>query len=241
MDTPEEEITASLALPPLREAPDLTYVGEDEGEVEVLVSAIEHYSYCPRQCALIHLEQTFEENLFTVRGRLAHERVDSGDDAASRGVPTARSVPVWSWRLGLYGMADLIEFRPEGPYPVEYKSGRRKGVHADLQLCAQALCLEEMLGVAVPKGALYYHATRKRHEVVLDDDLRRQTVAVIEGVREMLREERLPVPPNDARCPNCSLVDACLPGVAGEPARLRGLQGALFHPWEPSAAGGEDW
>lgn len=201
----------------------------DEAEIEVPISAIEHYSYCPRQCALIHVEQTFEENVFTVRGRLSHERVDSGDDAPIQGVLTARSVPVWSRRLGLQGKADLIEFRPEGPYPVEYKVGRRHGIYPDLQLCAQALCLEEMLGVPVRRGAVFYRAVRRRHEVVFDERLRRQTVEAIRAIRTMLREGQLPEAPNDARCRNCSLVDACLPSVAAEPARLRGHQAAVFH------------
>lgn len=197
---------------------------------EVLISAIEHYSYCPRQWALIHVEQTYEENVYTVRGRLAHERVDSGDDTPARGVPVARSAPLWSARLRLRGKADLIELRPEGPYPVEYKSGPKPSIHAQLQLCAQALCLEEMLDVPVPRGAIYSRATRKRYEVVFTEALRTQTLAVIEEMRARLHEERLPTAPNDARCPNCSLFDACLPGVVAEPARLRGLQGALFRP-----------
>lgn len=200
----------------------------DDEHLEVPISAIEHYSYCPRQCALIHVEQTFEDNVFTIRGRLAHERVDSGDDKPARGVQVARGVPLWSERLGLRGKADLVELRPEGPYPVEYKVGRRRGPHADLQLCAQALCLEEMLGVPVPRGAVYYHAVRRRHEVVFDEPLRARTVAAVVAIREMLRAQQLPPAPNDARCPNCSLVQACLPRVVGEPVRLRGLQAALF-------------
>lgn len=209
---------------------------DDPGEegpgytVEVLVSAIEHYSYCPRQCALIHVEQTFEENVFTMRGRLAHERVDSGDSGLSRGVRTVRGVPLWSERLGLRGKADLVELRVDGPYPVEYKVGRRKGRHPDLQLCAQALCLEDMLSVPVRRGAIFYHAVRRRHEVVFDDALRRRTEEAIAAIRAMLSSQSLPRAPNDARCPNCSLLNACLPWVVAEPARLRGLQGALFRP-----------
>lgn len=198
----------------------------------VLVSAIEHYSYCPRQCALIHVEQVFEDNVYTVRGELAHERVDEGDPSVMEGVRVARGIVLWSNRLGLFGKADVVEFRPEGPYPVEYKVGRRHGAHSDYQLCAQALCLEEMLGVAAPRGAIFYRAARRRHEVVFDDALRQRTVEVIQGVRAMLRAERLPEAPNDARCPNCSLGDVCLPAVVAERSRLRGLQGALFHPYE---------
>ena len=101
--------------------------------IEVLISAIEHYSYCPRQCALIHVEQSYSENVYTIRGNLAHERVDSGIDSVQRGVRTKRDVPLWSDKRGLRGKSDLIEFREDGPYPVEYKVGQRRGLHADLQ------------------------------------------------------------------------------------------------------------
>jgi CRISPR-associated exonuclease Cas4 len=201
----------------------------DDG-IEVPVSAIEHYSYCPRQCALIHVEQTWDENQFTIRGSLAHERVDSGDETAHGEVRALRGIPIWSERLGLRGKADLVEMRPDGPYPVEYKVGRRHGSHADLQLCAQALCLEDMLGVPVTRGAIYYHGTRRRHEVVFTDELRRHTEETVRHIRHLLREQALPPAPNDARCPNCSLITACLPSVVGEAPRLRGLQGSLFRP-----------
>jgi CRISPR-associated exonuclease Cas4 len=202
---------------------------DDDGD-EVLISALEHYSYCPRQCALIHVDQTYDENLYTIRGRLLHERVDSGDDAPNRGVETQRGIPLWSERYGLRGKADVVEWRDGMPYPVEYKAGRRAGQHTDVQLCAQALCLEEMLGVAVPRGAVYYGATRKRHEVAFDAALRARTVELIAAVRAMLASQQLPPAPNDERCPNCSLLHACLPGVTGRRERLRAFQRALFRP-----------
>jgi len=207
-----------------------------DDDIDVPISAIEHYSYCPRQCALIHVEQTYDENIFTMRGSLAHERVHSGDDASTRGVRSVRSIPLWSERLHIRGKADLVEFHgpTETPFPVEYKIGKRHGAYADLQLCAQALCLEDMLGTAAPRGAIFYHATRQRHEVAFDDALRTRTVDIIGAIRALLRQQRLPAAPNDARCPNCSLIQACLPSVVGETARLRGLQGALFRPWEAS-------
>ena len=205
---------------------------------EVLISAIEHFSYCPRQCALIHVEQTFDENLFTMRGRRAHERVDSGDISVEEGVRCERSLPLWSERLGLRGKADLVEFRPEGPYPVEYKAGRRAHRHAQLQLCAQALCLEEMLGAPVPRGAVFLAAVRRRVEIELDAELRRDTCRTIEAIRSVLQAPALPPAPNDARCRGCSLRDACMPATVGETDRLRGLQGALFHPWDPEVDGG---
>ncbi len=205
---------------------------QTDEEEEVLISALEHYSYCPRQCGLIHLEQIFDENVFTIRGRLTHETVDEGADSSREGVRTVRSIPLWSARLGLYGKADLVEFRPEGPYPVEYKPGRRHGTDPDIQLCAQALCLEEMLGEPVRRGAIYYAGLRRRHEVEIDEELRSRTMEVIAGARAMLRSQKLPSAPNDQRCPNCSLVDLCLPAVVAEPARLRGVQGTLFRPLE---------
>ncbi len=220
--------------------PDLLPPSEDEAwdlsALEIPISALEHYSYCPRQCALIHIEQTFDENLFTLRGHMAHERVDQGDNSVARGVRVVRAIPLWSARLGLRGKADLVELREDGPYPVEYKVGRRRARHADVQLCAQALCLEEMLGVPVPRGAIFYWETRRRHEVVIDEELRQRTTEVISATRAMLQAQRLPPAPNDARCPNCSLINACLPSVIGEPARLRGLQGVLFHGEDPPAA-----
>lgn len=202
----------------------------DDGLETVSISALEHYSYCPRQCALIHVEQTFDENLFTIKGQIAHERVDTAGDSLARGVKVSRQMPLWSERLGLQGRADLVEFRPAGPYPVEYKHGRRGGIHPDLQLCAQALCLEEMLGVEVPRGAIFYHSVHRRHEVQIDGPLRAATLEAIEGVRRLLVAQRLPSAPNDARCPSCSLINACLPSVVGEPARVRGIQGSLFRP-----------
>lgn len=202
-----------------------------ESDIDVLISAIEHYSYCPRQCALIHVEQIYDDNVYTVRGTLAHERVDSGVATTNGDVRTKRNVPVWSERLHIRGIADLVEFRPDGPYPVEYKVGKRRGSHADLQLCAQALCLEEMLDSAVPRGAIYSHRERRRYEVEIDAELRQQTITAIEDIRALLQSQHLPPVLNDARCRRCSLKDACLPHVVGEPARLRGLQGALFQPW----------
>lgn len=198
--------------------------------IEVPISAIEHYSYCPRQCALIHVEQTFDDNEFTIRGRLVHSRVDSGDEGVMRGVRVVRGIPIWSERLGIRGKADLVEMRPDAPYPVEYKVGPHRGIHAVLQLCAQALCLEEMLGVPVPCGALYSYAERHRREFDFTQELRQRTEAVIAAIRELLTAQRLPPAPNDARCRNCSLIHSCLPGVVGEPARVRGWQSILFTP-----------
>jgi len=206
---------------------------------EVPISAIEHYSYCPRQCALIHVEQIYEENYYTIKGKLAHERVDSGDDRPVRGIKVARAVPLWSVRLGLVGKADLVEFRPSGPYPVEYKVGRRVGTHPDLQLCAQAMCLEEMLSTKVDKGALYYHGVRRRYEIEIDRELRRKTTEIIARIREMLVQQVLPPAVNDKRCRNCSLLHSCLPGVSASPHRVRTLRSRLWNTDEDSISDGD--
>lgn len=182
----------------------------------VMISALEHYSYCPRQCALIHVEQTFTENVYTIRGGHVHERVDDAGDENRPGVHREYALPLWSEALGLTGRGDLVEFTPEGPYPVEYKSGKkRRWGHETIQLCAQALCLEEMTGQPVTRGAVYYRASRQRREVEFDEGLRQQVAEMTRAVREMLASGELPAPINDARCANCSLIETCMPGVSG--------------------------
>jgi CRISPR-associated exonuclease Cas4 len=184
----------------------------DEAEV-VMISALQHHSYCPRQCALIHVEKVFDENLYTLRGRRVHERTHDPESALEDGVRVERGLPLFSERLGLIGKSDVVEFRPgEAAYPVEYKSGPRRGsIHDDIQLCAQAMCLEEMLGGDVPCGAVYHYASRRRREVVFDGDLRSLTEETVRAVRELLSTSTVPPPVADARCPKCSLFDACMP------------------------------
>lgn len=184
-----------------------------EPDEYISLSALQHYAYCPRQCGLIHLEQVWDENIFTLRGRRAHERVHMPREAMREGVRIEYALPVWSDRQGLVGICDVVEFEPDGtPYPVEHKVGPRRAARADaVQLCAQALCLEEMLGVAVPCGAIYHHKSRRRREVAFERGLRSEVAVIVEAVRTMLRSERLPAPQADARCRRCSLRDACLP------------------------------
>jgi CRISPR-associated exonuclease Cas4 len=195
----------------------------------VMISALEHWSYCPRQCALIHLEQTFDENIYTVQGHMLHERVDEEHSELRGEVRIERAVPLWSKQLGLVGRADVVEFHGQQPFPVEYKAGpRRRWGHDDLQLCAQALCLEEMTGQTVIRGAIYHHGSRRRREVVFDDELRRRVVEAVADIRQMLAAGILPPAVNDARCEHCSLIDSCLPSVIGETRRVRALQASLF-------------
>jgi CRISPR-associated exonuclease Cas4 len=179
----------------------------------VPVSALQHFVYCARQCALIHVEQTFDENIFTLRGRRVHERVERDERETEAGMRVEFALPLWSEQHGLIGKADAVWFRPDGtPYPVEHKVGERKSKECDdVQLCAQAICLEEMLARQVPAGAVYYHGSRRRREVAFDSGLRARTIAVVGLTRATLRASKLPPPVADGRCRSCSLLDACMP------------------------------
>jgi len=199
----------------------------------VLISALEHWSYCPRQCALIHLEQTYDENIFTLRGSRAHERVHEESVLTEDGIRVTRGLPLWSDRIGLFGKADVVEWHGETPFPVEYKIGKKRAWgHEVIQLCAQAMCLEEMLGVTVRGGAVYYIGSKRRRNVTFTQEDRATVVAAAEAIRTMLAHDRLPQAIDDARCPNCSLVDACTPAIASHPAVIRGHYAELFHPRE---------
>lgn len=180
------------------------------------ISALQHWAYCPRQCALIHLEQAFDDNLHTLRGQAVHAQVDRPGFELRRGLRVERALPLFSDRLGLIGKADTVEFEPDGtPYPVEYKHGSRHkapdiAACDDLQLAAQALCLEEMTGRPVPDGALYYASSRRRRVVTIDVALRNRVVAATQEVRAMLQNQMLPPPTADhRRCKACSLHDRC--------------------------------
>ena len=196
----------------------------------IMISALEHYSYCPRQYALIHREQVFDENVSTLRGSSDHRRVDEGPRSEMiDGVRVERSLPLWSDKLGLVGRADIVEFRDSVPYPVEYKHGRRRpDRHADIQIGAQAMCLEEMLDCCVPSGAIYHVSSRQRREVVISQELRARVRATIEMIRQTNMPQSMPAPVNDARCPPCSLIDACMPAVGARPVRIGRLHRELF-------------
>lgn len=197
-----------------------------------MLSALQHWSYCPRQCALIHLEQAFDENVHTMRGNAAHERVDDPGFVSFEGVRSERALPVWSDRLGLVGKCDVVELHPDGHiYPVEYKHGRKKlQVHDDLQLAAQAMCLEEMFGKPILKGAIYHHTSRRRREVAITPELRQQVEVTVSAIRAMLSSGKLPPPVNDQRCKECSLIDICQPQAMAHCAAHTQLEQTLYDP-----------
>ena len=195
----------------------------------IMISALQHYSYCPRQCGLIHLDQAWDENLYTLRGRRVHELVDVPGGETAAGVRIERGLPLWSDWLGLVGKGDVVEFRDGVPMPVEYKHGpRRKSKHDELQLAAQALCLEEMFAAVVPRGAIYHHSSRRRREVAIGPALRKAVAEAVAQVRTMIRSERLPLAVNDARCDKCSLRESCLPAATDGPTRAGRAARSLF-------------
>lgn len=178
----------------------------------VLLSALQHFVFCPRQCALIHLEHEWSENAHTTRGQQTHERAHSGQNDARDGVTTLRALPLTSRQHGLAGVSDVVELHAGRPIPVEYKSGRAKPRLADeVQLCAQALCLEEMFDATIPGGFIYHAGSHKRREVPFTPDLRAAVLAARDGVRDLLRDRVLPPPAADDRCRLCSLFDECEP------------------------------
>lgn len=187
------------------------------------LSALQHWAYRPHQCGLIHLEQQFADNLHTARGQAVRLLVDTPSCEVRHGVRVERALPLWCERLGLIGKADLIEFYPDGTvFPVEFKHGRKRGrVADDLQLAAQALCLEEMLGRLVPLGAIFHASSHRRREVAITPELRALVEQTTGAIRQMLTSGRLPPPVNDARCKKCSLHELCQPEIVAAASRRR--------------------
>ena len=185
----------------------------------VMLSALQHFAFCPRQCALIHIEQAWAENIYTLRGLRVHEKVHQPDDEIiEAGIRVEQSLYLYSHQYGIRGIADVVEFdRDNKPYPVEYKSGSKKSRQADsIQLCAQALCLEEMLDRSIKAGAIFYHKSRRRKEVEFTDKLRSLTIKTIEQTRTLLNQDKLPPPVKDKRCQDCSLIQACMPDTIND-------------------------
>jgi CRISPR-associated exonuclease Cas4 len=196
------------------------------------LSALQHWAYCPRQCGLIHLEQAFADNIHTARGQAVHHLVDTPGYEIKSGVRVERALPLWSDRLNLIGKADLVEFHPYGRiYPVEFKHGaKRQKAWDDLQLAAQAMCLQDMLGRPVMQGAIFHASSHRRREVAITPALRDQVVQTADAIRAMLTAGVLPPPANDARCNECSLKDICQPEALAGHDRQRVQIRQLFNP-----------
>jgi CRISPR-associated exonuclease Cas4 len=184
-------------------------------EEELLaISALQHWLYCPRQCALIHLEQAWAENKFTAEGRVMHERAHDGPDETRSSLRITRGMPVASRTLGITGQCDVVEFHADGTIrPVEYKRGKPKGHRADeVQLCAQAMCLEEMRTTTITAGDLYYGEKRRRTEVLFDDALGALVQDTITAFRHCIQSGITPLAEYDPRrCDACSLIEQCQP------------------------------
>lgn len=184
----------------------------------IYLSRLQHYLYCPRQYALIELEDVWIENQFTAEGQVLHQRVNQPDQQKRGNIRTVRAMPLAHTDLGIQGIADVVEFhkQPDGseiPFPVEYKRGKPKAHRADeVQLCAQALCLEDMQGVAVPEGALFYGEVRRRHPVIFDEELRALTRQTILACRTIIETQTTPKAVYQAKkCRGCSLIEQCHP------------------------------
>lgn len=185
------------------------------------LSALQHAVYCLRQAALIHLERVWAENRLTAEGDVLHALADKVCSRHGRGVRRVMALPLASARLNLSGVADLVEFQGETPYPVEYKRGKPKLHRADeVQLCAQALCLEEMTLQSVPEGALFYAQTRRRVVVPFDATLRALTETTVAELDAVLASRQTPPPtPHRSRCRACSLHELCRPETVARPVR----------------------
>lgn len=188
----------------------------------IALSALQHYQFCPRQCALIHVEQVWAENAATAEGRVAHERVHEAATEIRRDVRTVTGMLLCSQRLGVSGVADVVELHPTAgdgwqPFPVEHKRGRPTAHRADeVQLCAQAMALEEMFHVDIDEGALFYGEPRRRTQVVLDSALRTLTQSVADSTHALLSAGRTPRMDYDKeRCDSCSLLELCRPRITG--------------------------
>ena len=191
------------------------------------LSALQHLSFCERQCALIHIEQIWDENRATAEGRIMHERVHEQDHESRGNVRIEYGLPLRSLKLGLVGKADVVEFHRLDkdrwqPFPVEYKRGKPKPDDCDLiQLCAQAMCLEEMLLVSVPSGAIFYGRTRRRLDVSFDESLRQETEEAAKQAHQLIRSGVTPPPVYEKRCESCSLIGECLPKAIGKKSSVK--------------------
>jgi len=184
------------------------------------LSALQHFIFCQRQCALIHIEQLWTENILTTEGKIMHENVHSEHSSNQADIKIARGMAINSHELGLSGKADLVEFhKVEGsckwiPFPIEYKRGKPKKNNSDkIQLCAQALCFEEMVKIKIPCGALFYGRTRHRLNIKFDKLLRQETRKRALMLHDFIKKGKTPLPIYEAKCKSCSFIEECLPKV----------------------------
>jgi len=181
------------------------------------ISALSHYSFCPRRCAFIHIEHQWEENRFTAEGRIMHEHVHEEGNQMRNSVRIERGIPLLSLRMGLVGRADVVEYYKQLddtwlPFPIEYKRGKPKMDNSDkIQLCAQAMCLEEMLHINIAAGAIFYGKTRRRLDVIFTNKLHQETELVARQVHALIKSGITPKPVYEKRCESCSILDICLP------------------------------
>ncbi len=187
------------------------------------LSSLQHYAFCRRQCALIHIEQIWHENVYTMEGRILHERVHAAKTEKRRAIHSDFGTPLRSFRLGLSGKADTVEYCDDGTVRiVEMKRGKPKAKGMDeIQLCAQAMCLEEMLAVTIAEGWLFYGKNRRRKLVIFAPELRKKTYEIAQEVHSFLEEGRTPPPEPNEKCPRCSLYSVCLPETLVQPKKVQ--------------------
>lgn len=184
----------------------------------LMISALQHLLFCPRQCALIHIEQLWLENRLTAEGRIMHDRVHRAGSESRSKKRIEYDLPLRSMKLGITGRADVVEFHKIGgdwiPYPVEYKRGKPKQDHSDVvQLCAQAMCIEEMTNATIQTGALYYGKNHRRTEILFDNKLRRMTIKSVARLHQLIASGITPMPEYSKKCHNCSFEEICLPST----------------------------
>jgi len=203
---------------------------ELENDNYLLISGIQHFIFCRRQWALIHIEQLWGENYFTIDGQIKHDKVDNGDSHELKNdIRIIRTMPVASQTLKIQGKCDVVELKPDVDgfyfskydkkykvYPIEYKRGKSKTDESDvMQLLAQAMCLEEMLGLRIDEGACFYFETRRRQQVIFTEDLRQRLTSIIEEMNNYYSRKYTPRVKKSNKCRSCSLKDQCLPELDG--------------------------
>ena len=191
----------------------------------IAISALNQYAFCPRRCALMHVEGIWSDNEHTAKGTILHKNADEKGYETSGAAKLLRALPLYSEKYGLSGRADIVEVRAGEMIPVEYKKGKRREFDNDnIQLTAQALCLEEMFEKPISRGFIFHAASKRRREVVFDKNLRNETIAVIEAVREILETEIIPAAEFKPRCNGCSLYGTCLPKLSDSSERTKALE-----------------